>query len=767
MFLTLLLIGVLCACFCGIAFAYYVHSYINPTVQEDITQLSQNTGLDLNSFIYSVDPNTGEEKLYETLKGLENRVPVTIDKVPQELKDAVIAVEDKRFYEHKGVDWKGTLAAVKSWVFGGAQRGGSTITQQLIKNVTKDDDYSVKRKVTEIFRALALEKAIGDKDQILERYLNTIYLGYNCYGVKTASERYFGKDVSQLDLSECAVLAGLTNNPSIYDPYNHPDKVKERQTEILDKMLEQGLIDQSAHDAAVAKEIVYRPYEDYVSEQNDLYTYFTDAIIKDLINDLMEQKGYSELMAKDMIFSGGLKIYATIDTRIQQIMDEEYANDANFPDMTRGEENSRPQSAMVVTDKQGNIKGIVGGRGQKTESRGFSRATDARRQPGSSFKPLATYGPAMDTGVIVPTSSVYDKALKEIDGQPWPRNDSGRITGAPMVIKNAIAHSVNTVAVQVMNMLTPQTSYDYLTQRLGFKAGDDGLVASKANPDGTVTTDIDLAPLALGGLTNGVTVREMAGGFSSFINEGVFAGTRTYSKVLDSEGNVLLENTPRDDLGFKNVRTAYYMLECMQGVTSFGTASNVGIPGVQTAGKTGTTSANYDRWFCGVTPTYSAAVWFGFDQKYTLTGLYGNNPASVMWNKVMNRVHEGDSGLVFDSHPGDFVNAQYCMDSGLKPSGACRAAGRVATGRFWKGQEPTELCSHQGFKVYDLGKNTGIDFKNTDDEDDKKDDENKDDPNKPDTTTPTDPSVDPETGRPVTPPSDPNQGGTTDPGGTT
>ncbi len=743
--LTIILVGILCSCFCGMAFAYYVHSYINPAVQEDMAQLTTGIGLDLNSFIYAIDPETGNEVLYETLKGTENRIWVDSDEIPEYLKNAIVAIEDQRFYQHKGVDWKRTAGAVKTWIFGGQQYGGSTITQQLIKNTTRDDDYSVKRKVTEIFRALTLEELIADKDRLLEMYLNTIFLGRNCYGVRTAATTYFGKDISDLDLAECAIIAGITKNPSYYDPYTYPEHIKERQETILDKMLELGMIDEATHDAAVAEELNYRSVEQYNEDLTDPYTYFTDAVFMDVVNDLMEQKGYSELVAKDLVNSGGLKIYATIDTRIQQIMDEEYQKDSNFPDMTRGEENSRPESAMVIVDKQGNIRGIVGGRGKKQGKLTFSRATQARRQPGSSFKPLSTYGPAMDKGIIVPTSSVYDKALKEVDGNPWPRNDSGRITGAPMVIKSAIAHSVNTIAVQVMDMLTPNESYNYLVNRLGFKSGDDALVASRTNADGSVQSDIDYAPLALGGLTNGVTVREMAGGYSSFINEGVFAGTRTYTKVIDSEGNVLLENTPRTDLGFYNVRTAYNMLECMQGVTSYGTASNVGIPGVETAGKTGTTSANYDRWFCGVTPEYAAAVWFGFDAKYTLSGLWGNNPASVMWNNVMNRVHEGDSGLKFDWHPEDFETASYCMDSGLAPSGACRNAGRVATGRFWKGQVPTEICKHNDFEKYDFGENTGIDYQNVEPEPEWEPE--------PKPETPAAPPVDPDT---LMPPVDPN-----------
>lgn len=718
--LTLLLVGVLCACFCGMAFAYYVHAYINPSALETAVDINKNLGLNLNTFIFATDPETGNELLYETLSGQESREWVDSEKIPQHLKNAAVAIEDERFYKHSGVDWKRTFGAVKGWLVGGKQYGGSTITQQLIKNATDEDDYSVKRKLNEIFRALALENEVGDKDRILTMYLNTIYLGYRCYGVQTAADRYFGRNVSELSLAECAVLAGLTNNPSIYDVYNHPDKVKARQELILGKMLELGMIDQATHDAAVAEELIYRPYEDYVEEVGEPYTYFTDAVIRDVVSDLVKQKGYSETVASNMVNSGGLKIYATIDTRIQHILDAVYQDDSVFPNMTRGEEGVKPQSAMVITDKQGNIVALVGGRGQKTGKLTFSRATDAKRQPGSSFKPLSTYGPAMDKGIIVPSTTVYDRPLRMgEDGKPWPMNDGKMPTGRSMTIKSGITSSVNTIAAQVMDRLTPQASYEFLTQQLGFA---DSLVGSRTNADGTVQTDIDYAPLALGGLTDGVTVRQMAGGFAAFINDGVFGGTRTYSKVLDSEGNVVLENTPHTDLGFANVRTAYYMLECLQNVTAHGTASGTQIPGVETAGKTGTTTDNKDIWFCGLTPQYSAAVWVGFDQEYRVDGLYGRNAAKI-WLEVMRRVHEGDSGLVFDSHPEDFVTASYCMDTGLVPSGACRAAGRVATGRFWRDAPPTGLCSHQGIEDKYGFEKLGMDFGYDDDYDDEPEDD--------------------------------------------
>lgn len=712
--ITLVLIGVLCGCFCGIAFAMYVHIYINPSAQETAAEISKGLGLNLNSFIYAKESDSDEYTLYETIKGKENREWVDSDKIPDTLKNAVVAIEDERFYKHHGVDWVRTIGAVKGWLLGGTQYGGSTITQQLIKNITADNDYSVKRKVNEIFRAFALEKEIDDKDRILVMYLNTIFLGYNSYGVQTAAMQYFDKDVSQLDLAESAVLAGLTNNPSIYDVYNHPEKVKERQKTILAQMLDQKMISQEEYEAAVAEELNYRPYEEYQQEIKSTYSYFTDEVIKDVINDLMTEKGYSRLVAENMVYSGGLNIYATIDTKVQNALDEVWANADNFPNTEKYGE--IPQSAMVITDKQGNIVGIAGGRGEKTSSRGFSYASDARRQPGSSIKPLATYGPAMDAGIATPDTTVYDRALiQDADGNPWPMNDGKYPTGRAMTVKEGMTRSLNTISAQLLKQLTPQKSYEFMTQQLGFK-----LVDSRTNEDGTVQSDIDLAPLALGALTDGVTVREMAGGFSTFINDGVYGGTRTYTKVTDSEGNTIMENTPNTDKGFTNVRTDYYMLDCLQNVTAHGTAYGIQLDGVETGGKTGTTTSNTDIWFCGITPKYSGAVWVGYEHNYRLDGLYGRNAAEI-WLAVMQKVHAGDSGLVFDSHPQDFEKVTYCMDTGLLASGACRAAGRAATGRFWKDKVPTETCSHQNIEnKYDF-ESMGVDNYYYDDEEDDSD----------------------------------------------
>ena len=424
-----------------------------------------------------------------------------------------------------------------------------------------------------------------------------------------------------------------------------------------------------------------------------------------------------------MVYSGGLKIHATIDTKVQDALDSVYTDDSAFPNTEKYGE--VPESAMVITDKQGDIVAIAGGRGQKTLSRSFSFATDARRQPGSSFKPLASYGPAMDAGIIVPSTTIYDRAFSEgEDGMPWPMNDGKYPTGRSLTIKEGITRSLNTVSVQVLNALTPQASYDFLTSQLDIK-----LVGNRTNEDGTVQSDIALAPLALGALTDGVTVREMAGAYSTFIDDGVFGGTRTYTKVLDNEGNTVLENTPYTDKGFTNVHTVYDMLDCLQNVTAHGTAYGIQIDGVETAGKTGTTSSNTDIWFCGVTPEYSAAVWVGYEHNYRLDGLYGRNAAEI-WLKVMEKVHAGDSGLVFDSHPQDFVEETYCMDTGLLASGACREAGRAATGRFWKDKVPTQTCSHENIEEkYDF-ETSGMD-----DYYDEYDDEESDDSSNTDSST--------------------------------
>ena len=664
--MTLILIGILCGCICGLAGVWYIHEYVEPNTYIDVSKI----GMNFTSMIYAKDPNTGEYYEYETLSGDENRVWANLEDIPLDLQKAVVAIEDQRFYQHKGVDWKRTAKGVINWVTGDTG-GGSTITQQLIKNILQEKDYSIQRKVYEIFRALKLEETLnGDKDRILEMYLNTIFLGNRCYGVQTAAETYFGKELYELNLPECAALAGITNNPSKYNPFRYPENVKMRQEIILEEMKEQGLITEEEYNSAVAYELVY--FTDEVEEKSKATSWFTDAVIQDVINDLCEEYGYDRTIAKNIVYSGGLQIYITIDTDIQKIMDEVYADEANFPNASKN--GTVPQSAMVVCDKQGNVLGMVGARGEKTTTGDLNRATQAYRQPGSSIKPITVYAPAMDAGDITPYAVVTDMPVYvDANGSPRPRNDSGDYRGQT-VIRDAVARSVNAVAMRILQNTTPEAVYALLTDTLGFRE--------------VTLADCDLAPLSLGGMTKGVTVREMAGAFTMFVNDGKYSGTRTYTQVFDHDGELLLDNTPEETQVFQREQTTYYMTEVLTGVTERGTATRARISGIETAGKTGTTNSNRDRWFCGYTPYYVGATWFGYDEDYNLSGISGN-PSVTLWTAVMQKIHEDLPNASFDE--GDdslFTRASYCTNTGLRPNGSCP----TATGRFYKGDEPVETC---------------------------------------------------------------------------
>lgn len=678
--LAIPLIAVVTACLCGLALAFYIGICVIPNSDIDVSSYSKD--LAKTTVIYAKDPDTGEYDVYETLEGDVNRQWVSLSEIPEDLQNAVVAIEDQRFYSHHGVDWLRTLGAVQGFITGDDRGGGSTITQQLIKNLTGNNDKSVKRKINEIFQALTLEKNLGDtaKDQILEMYLNTIPYGNRAAGVKVAAMTYFGKELDELNLAECAVLAAIPNAPTRYNPFRNPDNVKERQTLVLEKMLQLGFITQSEYDEAINTELVYHS-DAYEQNTNEPYSWFTEAIISDLTEDLQQTENISYDLARSRVMSGGLQIYATIDLDVQEAMDEVFTNEANFPSAQKN--GVVPQAAMVVCDKQGNIVGLVGGRGEKEGSLLTNRATMSTRQPGSSIKPLAVYGPAMDAGAITPYSVVTDMPFKVYDGKAWPRNDNRRYQGQ-MVVKEAIAHSINCVAVRVLDMITPQTSYEFLHDTLGFE---------HLNP----SADIDYAPLALGGMNGGVTVREMAAGYTIFANNGKFSGSRTYSKVLDSEGNVLIDYTaPEEVNAFQNEKTAYYMLDCLKEVTDSGTGSRATISGIETAGKTGTTTSKRDVWFCGLTPYYVGATWFGYDQSYNLDGISGNTALSL-WTAVMRRIHSDLPSADFDmGDDSNFVEAAYCVDSGLAPTDACEddsRGSRVEVGRFWKGDEPTDECN--------------------------------------------------------------------------
>lgn len=675
--LTLFLIGLTTAAMCIGAFVLYLNIVIMPEADLDISSLS----MKFNSVIYYEDDN-GEQQVLQKLASQENREWVDMEQIPDNLAKAFVAIEDQRFYEHNGVDWKRTFGAALNWILPiGSGYGGSTITQQLVKNMTDDDDYSVKRKITEIMRALALEKKINDKDTILELYMNIIYFGQNFYGVQTAAKTYFDKSVSELDLAECALIAGLTQNPAQYNPFKYPENAKERQEVVLLQMYEQGYISQSEYNDAVEKELVYREATSD-SQSSGPYSYFTDMVITDVVNDLQEQLGYSESYARTLTTSGGLSIYATIDPDVQETMEDVYEDSSNFPDIS--EDGEQPESAMIVLDPtNGEILGVVGGRGEKTDSLVLNRATQSTRAPGSSIKPISTYAPAIDQGLITPYSVVTDMPVFNNSGSAWPRNENRRYDGQTTIMQG-VADSTNTVAVQVLKMLTPQSAYNFMTEKLGFTTLEDA--------------DVDYAPMALGGLTQGVTVREMAQAYTALANYGNYSEAISYTKVVDANGQTILSNEDNTTTQvFEHPEfTPYYINDMLTNAVENGTGTLAQINGIDVAGKTGTTTDNKDRWFAGYTPYYVGVTWFGYDEHYGLPSL-SPNPAVSVWSEVMDRLHEDKEDKSFQEPEEDnFVEATYCLDSGLDPVRACRGdvrGSRIDVGWFYKDHVPEDNCN--------------------------------------------------------------------------
>lgn len=624
--LTLVLVGVLCGCFCGIAFAFYVHTSINPSAKETASEISKGLGLNLNSFIYTTDAETGEEAVYETIKGRENREWVDSDKIPDNLKNAVVAIEDERFYKHHGVDWWRTLGAVKGWVLGGDQYGGSTITQQLIKNVTTEDDVTVQRKLVEIFRALDLEKEYT-KEEIMEWYLNVVYFGEGASGVQMAANTYFGKDVRDLTLAQCASIIGITNNPSRYSPFASVENNKKRTKTILYEMYDQDYISHEEYTAAVAEvdndELHFIRGENEVYQQ-EIYSYYVEMVIKDVLSDLQSRLGLSEAAARQLLYHGGYQIYACVDPFVQQVVDDIYTDPDSMPQPYYYSSQPLQSACMVIDPFTGEIKAIGGAIGEKDRNFGFNYAIDAHRPSGSSAKPLASYGPAMDLGLITESTLVDDSPDIQLRGTYWYPRNSGSSYDGIITIWDALVRSKNTVAAQIIDKLTPSVSFEYLTERMGFQL---------------VEADRDYAPLALGQFTYGVTVREMAQAYTSFPNDGEMTYARSYSLITDSNGNTVLENGMRTSHVF-SVDTARCMTEMLEAAAWYGTGYEVylGYGKMPVAGKTGTTSDDYDRWFCGFSPYYVTAVWTGYDSPAPM--YYSGNPAAQIWRRIMSQINE-------------------------------------------------------------------------------------------------------------------------------
>ena len=617
---TILLIFLVAGMMFTCVFAYYVKTCLVPSFDLSLEDLKLNE----SSTLWYQDAG-GEWRELATLSGSEKRVWVDYEDIPWYMEKALVAIEDKRFYDHKGVDWYRTAGAfVTMFAKMDTSYGGSTITQQLIKNLTGKDEVTIQRKLAEIFGALELEKRY-DKQEIVEWYLNAVYFGQGCYGVQMAAQTYFGKDAKDLTLAESAAIVGITNLPTYYDPFYNEQNNKERQETILREMYEQGYIDYQQYKDAVAEELVFTrsPGEEY---SQTIYSYYTEVVIDDVINDLMQLKGISRETAQTLLYNGGYNVYTCLDVNVQNNIDAVYTDLEAIPNTWGSDQ--QLQSAIVVMDPyDGRILGLSGGVGEKTINFGLNRATGTMRPPGSSIKPLSAYGPAIDLGLITPETTVLDSPSVVLNGTDWlPQNDSRSYMGV-VSIYTALQYSINTVAAQIVDILPqgPQTSYDYLVNHLGFTS----LVPEN---------DIAYAPMSLGQFYNGCTVREMAQAYCSIVNDGIFTYSRTYTMLTDSEGNIVIDNTPRTIQAFEP-NTAYTLTYMLQNAVENGTGTEAALWSVPVAGKTGSSGQYMDRWFAGCTPYYVAAVWTGYDEQEAIQ--VSGNPAAQLWKKVMSPLHDG------------------------------------------------------------------------------------------------------------------------------
>lgn len=712
-----------------------------------------------STFIYDSEGN----QTAKLVASNSNRIPVSMDKIPEDLAHAFVALEDERFYEHNGIDIKGIMRAFMVGVKNGFNfsEGASTITQQLLKNIVFTDWVSeesfaekLKRKIQEQYLAIELEKQM-DKNTILVNYMNTINLGQNTLGVQAASLRYFNKQVQDLNLSECAVLAGITKNPSKYNPISHPEENAKRRTKVLNNMLEQGYITQADYDEAVADD----PYSrikttNEVAGDSTITSYFDDAVTEQVYDDLIAA-GYNDTQAYTMLYSGGLKIYSTQDPDIQAICDEIYSNEENYPENSKwaldyrlsitkanGEvenhskemyrkyfrENGKssfnllysshedayadieiyqaavleegdeilaesieltpqPQVSLTVADQStGHVVAMIGGRGTKDKSRTLNRATSTTRPPGSTFKLLASFGPAVDSGGFTLATIVNDAPFYYYDGTPvrnWYSNSDTPYRGL-MSIREGIYNSLNIVAVKTITQITPQLGFDYL-ENLGFSTLE---VAKEVN--GKIYSDIQQT-LALGGLTNGVTNMELNAAYACIANGGTYIEPKLYTKVVDHDGNVILDNTASETRQVFKETTAYLLTNAMQDTLTKGTGTAANFSGMPTAGKTGTATDDLDVWFAGYTPYYTATTWTGYDDNNAkLTGA-GLTLSKSMWKKVMSAIHENLPSKSFET-PANIVQATVCARSGKLPiAGLCD--GTLKTEYFETGTVPTASCN--------------------------------------------------------------------------
>ena len=676
---TVLLICIMTGCIVGATAMVYVLAFLDKDINFDLYNLK----IKENTSIY-IDTESGTD-VYQVLHGQENREWVDYDKMPQSIRNAFVAIEDHRFWEHSGVDWRRTVFAFGNMFLhmSDSQQGGSTITQQLIKNVTTENEVSIERKLKEIFRALDLERQYS-KETILESYLNVIALGNGCNGVQSAAKTYFNKDVSQLTLAESCCIAGITKNPSKYNPLYYPENNKTRARLTLGELLKYGFINQDEYDATLVEinEMTYNENARYNPEVKSYNNWYVDQIIWDLYNDFETKNGMSRAEANWTVYNGGLQIYSCMDLDLQKKVEKFFADASNFKKFPN--KKAQPQCAIVLMNYKGEIKALCGGRGTKSEDLGLNRATQSQRQPGSSIKPLAVYGPAVEMGYLEYSTPVTDEPSLKINGKKWPKNSGGTYRGNIPVVKG-IEVSANCVAVRISTYIGYGKAFDFMTERLGLKLVSSRVVGKTTYSDKNPST-------CLGALTDGVTVREMAAAYATFGNGGKLYAPVTYSKVTDSDGNVIFDNTKAVPTQAFSKDTATIMNRLLRAPIkgSNGTAKKAGVGKHPTFGKTGTTSDNKDRYFCGGTPYYVAACWFGYDipKKLELTS---TNYAMETWKKIMDIAHKGLKVKDFE-YSSNVVAKKYCTVTGGIASAGCPSA----TGYYVKKTKLPVCPTHGG-----------------------------------------------------------------------
>ena len=743
---TLLMIAVIAGVIVGVSVGLYIFGLSNEPTGIDLNARSMNQ----TSFIYTKNPETDQFEEYQRLYGTENRVWVSLNKMPKYMPQAVVAIEDKRFYDHHGVDWKRTGSAVVSLLTGSDNYGGSTITQQLIKNITYDNEVSLNRKLKEIFRALNIEKEYS-KDDIIEAYLNVVNFGNNCQGVEAAAQLYFDKPISECSVCECAAIAGITQNPTYFNPLVYPENNKERRELVLSEMYDQEMLTKAEYDAAMKESETLtfigwkKPDADEDDEDEEtinVQNWYIDQMFYDLRRDLAKYYDISEDAASEKLYTEGLKIYCAMDTEMQEKMYEQALKSNVYYDYYSGEyaQDYDLQFGMTMVAYDGRVIATVGSSKEKTVNLEWDRASHSVLQPGSSIKAVIPYPMALEMGIYNYSSLVkdekYDKWKLKPDGT-WEAGPDNAYTGHNhyMTLPEAIAWSSNAGAVQTINLVGTRDAYNQAVSNLGFR--------HLANADAD-----NMGALSIGGMEGGVTVREMAAAIQYVGNSGLYFEPYTYYYVTDTKGNILLDNRNNAPIEAYSPETAYLMNRLLRYnvLTSQHSASQEAqINGWDIVGKTGTTDYNHDIWFVGTSPYCAMACWMGYDQPSSIPGEY-SDLAAKNWKTVMAMYLEGKTNPGVDSgydKPTNITKASYCTGSGLLPGPSCTS---TAEGYYVVGRLPAQC---DGIHKVGVADGTPIELPT-----ELPTEPDETEPTEPDETEPTEEPVDEPTDEPIDEPTD-------------